>query len=107
MEATFVILYARPYSFEGEKDKQTHEGTQLVCLDGVTLWEDDSRGCVPMTYNASKEVFNELPELPGVYKVEIGMRPYKGKPMAFLHKVLKCLGRAKIGLEQSGQGAQS
>lgn len=107
MQVKMVILYARPFEFEGKKG-QAIEGVELTCLDGVVLQEKDGRGCVPLRYSAARDLFEQLPKLPGVYDVDIQIRPgYKGKPTPYIVGVPKCLGDARIGLEPSGQGAQS
>lgn len=106
MQVQMAILYARPYEFEG-KQGQTVQGVELTCVDGVILQEKDGRGWVPLRYTASADLFEQLPELPGMYEVELQIRPgYKGKPTPYIVGVPRCLGRAKIGVEQSARGAQ-
>ena len=87
--ARCVLLSARRFSFEGEKDKRQVEGVTITYLEpGMAETGPERRGTAPLSVSAGPELWHKVAELPGVYECDFRKRPGKGgKAVEQLHDV--------------------
>lgn len=72
-----MILSARRYEFDDEKSRRI-EGTTVTYLADECSDDPMLKGMLPLTITAPVSVFHQLEALPGVYEIDLKMRPGKG-----------------------------
>jgi len=72
-----VILSARRYDFEDERRNRI-EGTTLTYLAEGQETDAGVKGILPVSISATPGVYSQLEAVPGVYDIDLRMRPGKG-----------------------------
>lgn len=76
-----LVLSARQYQFKNDGGEQV-EGVTLTYLTLDAPADGSTRGCPPLTINASVQLWPQLDTLPGYYDLDFKQRPGpKGKPV--------------------------
>lgn len=72
-----VILSARRYEFDDEKARRI-EGTTVTYVADDPVDDAMVKGLAPLSISAPVAVFHQLQDVPGVYDIDLKMRPGKG-----------------------------
>lgn len=76
-----LVVAARRFSFQDPAGKGV-EGAKLTCVQGPSIQETDSCGVAVLSLNVPLSFWSDLRAIPGVYDLEMSMRPdSKGKPV--------------------------
>lgn len=95
---TVVLLAISRYDFkDGDRAIQ---GVTCQFLNLIPVEEPNKRGLFPMDMPGTYDLYDQVQELPGVYNMEISMRPGpKHKPIPTVTS-LKCIGKATVGRKE-------